>query len=342
MATVTLVRQPRDLPSFRLRLGVLRGALEDAGHDVHVVALPRKPEWLRVWRHARIWRESDAVGFAKLKLLVGESGFIRRRCPRWFLDVDDAIMFARGSRHDQPPDQAGWRQRRFFRMVDSCRLTVTGSNYLAEAIRDGDRRVEVLPTPVDLARYPVATHEEREVLRLAWIGRPGNLGYLRDLHPVLSALKAAGVRFELRVISSSAPALADIDVRLVPWSEESEGRELAACDIGLAPLADDSWTRGKGAYRSIQYAAAGLPTVTSPVGANREVVLDGETGLWATTAEEWLHALACLAGDRVARQRLGAAARQRAVRYDRTVFSARYLGLVRELLAGVGAPPSRR
>jgi glycosyltransferase involved in cell wall biosynthesis len=118
---------------------------------------------------------------------------------------------------------------------------------------------------------------------------------------------------------------------LIPWSEAAEGEALADCDVGLAPLADDSWTRGKAGYRCVQYAAAGLPTVASPVGAQCEVVRDGDTGLLAATPESWRAALRRLCSDVALRKRMGAAARAGAGRYDLSNFGRNYLELLRQL-----------
>ncbi len=324
-AAVALVAVDPTLPSFRLRLSPLVPYLERRGCAVTVVAL-RGPEWLRVWRLARTWRSSELLVFSKAKLLLGELGFVRRRCPAWVLDVDDAVMYRKPPRHGDPPDQARWRRRRFARMVGNCRLVVAASGSLASTIEGAP--VEVLPTPVNLAAYPQAALAGDGPLVLAWVGVGANLRYLADLAPVLRRLSAAGVAFELRVISDRLPEMPGVPCRLARWSEEGEGRELAACDVGLAPMPDDAWTRGKGAYRCIQYAAAGLPTVASPVGANREVVVPGETGLWAATAEEWHASLARLAEDAPLRRRLGAAARERARRYDRSAVLPRYTELL--------------
>jgi glycosyltransferase involved in cell wall biosynthesis len=328
-ALVSLVGVDPALPSFRLRLAPLAPYLERRGVRVTVVAL-RGPEWLRTWRLARTWRSSGLLVFAKLKLLRGELGFVQRRCPTWVLDVDDAVMFRKPPRHGDPPGAARWRQRRFRRMVGECRLVVAASVSLASTIEGAP--VEVLPTPVPLECYPKAALTGDGPLRLAWIGLGANLRYLTDLAPVLRRLAADGVAFELRVISDRLPDLAGVPCRLVRWSEANEGRELAACDVGLAPLPDDAWTRGKGAYRSIQYAAAGLPSVAAPVGANREVVVAGETGLWASTPDEWHGAILRLAGDAGLRRRLGAAARTLAQRYDRSVVAPRYADLLLRLL----------
>jgi glycosyltransferase involved in cell wall biosynthesis len=319
------------LPSFRLRLSPLVPHLEGLGLTATVHAL-RGPEWWRVWRLATRLRESDVLLFSKLKLLPGELAFVARLCPAWVLDVDDAIMFRKPPRHGDPPDQSRWRQRRFHRMVRRCRLVVAASHSLASAIGDIGPRVEVLPTPVRLASYPQATLAGGGALTLAWIGLGANLRYLADLAPVLRELARDGVVAELRVISDRLPEMPGVPCRLVRWTEQTEGREIAECDAGLAPLPDDAWTRGKGAYRSIQYAAAGLPTVASPVGANCEVVVPGETGFWAATRAEWREALLQLGRDAAMRRRQGAAARERASRYDVPVIVARYAELLLQVL----------
>jgi glycosyltransferase involved in cell wall biosynthesis len=318
------------LPSFRLRLTPLVPHLERLGLIAEVHAL-HGPEWWRVWRLARTWRASNLLVFSKLKLLTGELGFVARRCPHWVLDVDDAIMFRKPPRHGDPPDQARWRQRRFRRMARRCELVVAASQSLASTVTLDGPRIEVLPTPVELSRYPQATLAGDGPLKLAWIGVGANLRYLMDLGSAFQQLQHDGLAFELRVISDRPPNIPGVPCQLVRWSERTEGRDLAACDVGLAPLPDDAWTRGKGAYRCIQYAAAGLPTVASPVGANREVVVPGETGFWATTPAEWRDALLQLARDPELRRRQGVAARERASRYDGAVVLARYADLLLQL-----------
>jgi len=329
---VTLLAHDPSVPSFRLRLTPLRPELERRGFEAQVVALGHGREWLRVARVARTLRRSSLIVFQQVKLLAGERAFVSRLCPCWVLDVDDAIMFARPRRPGAPPRQGAWRQRRFRRMVAHCRLVVAGSRSLAATIGDAAGRLEILPTPVDLDAYPAAVAPARERVALAWIGLGSNLRYLEALAPVLRRLAASGVPYQVRVICDRPPAMPGVPCVLVPWSVATEGTALADCDLGLAPLPDDAWTRGKSAYRCIQYAAAGLPAVASPVGANREVVRGGETGIFATTPEEWHAALLTLCRDRALRQRMGAAARARAAAYDLSRYATRYLALISELL----------
>jgi glycosyltransferase involved in cell wall biosynthesis len=319
------------VPSFRLRLAPLLPLLQQRGVETRTITLPRRPPWLRVWRLARAWQSCDLLLFSKIQLRAAERSFVARRCPTWVLDVDDAIMFRKPHRHGDPPGDGPRRRRRFRDMVTSCRLTVAASQTLASAVADAGGAVLVLPTPVPLSLYPPARAQHGGPLRLAWIGLGANMRYLRDLTPVLRELHGEGVALELCVVSDHLPEMPGVACRLLPWSERDEAQALASCDIGLAPLPDDAWTRGKGAYRSIQYAAAGLPTVASPVGANCEVVAHGVTGLWASTPAEWAAALRRLAADEALRNALGAAARERAREYDRDVIAPRYA----ELLAGL-------
>ncbi len=325
---VSLVGHDVGVPSFRLRMAALRPLLEANGFETRVVAIGRGREWFRVLRRTGAWRASDVLVFQQVKLLAGERAFVGRFCNRWVLDVDDAIMFRRPRQPGDDTSTAGWRQRRFQAMAGRCRLVVAGSQSLAETIGDANTHLAVFPTPVDLSAYPSAPLPDRSVIRLAWIGLASNLRYLQELTPVLERLRADGVRFEVRVISDLLPDLRGVPCTLMPWSEATEREALADCDIGLAPLPDDVWTRGKAGYRCIQYAAAGLPTVASPVGAQREVVLDGDTGVWARTPATWEKALRRLCNDIGLRRRMGAAARAAAARYSLPLFAQRYSDLL--------------
>ena len=329
---VGMVSYDPSVPSFRLRMAALRPLLEERGIDVTIVELGRGREWLRIIRSASQLRSCDLLIFQQVKLLAGERFLVGRLCGAWVLDVDDAIMFRRPRQAGEAPSQARWRRRRFTRMAERSRLVVAGSSSLAEMIGTTARRLEVMFTPVDLAAYPVAELPARDTVRLAWIGLASNLRYLEQLAPVFRRLVAVGIHFELRIISNRFPELSGVPWVPVPWSATGEGPALADCDVGLAPLTDDLWTRGKAGYRCIQYATAGLPTVASPVGANREVVLDGATGLWASTEDEWLSAIRRLCGDVGLRRLMGTAARAAARRFDLEDYGRRYSELLSGLL----------
>jgi glycosyltransferase involved in cell wall biosynthesis len=167
----------------------------------------------------------------------------------------------------------------------------------------------VIPTAVALERYHIAPiHREDESFTIGWIGTGPNLRYLNVIRP---ALKRLNERFPivLKVISSEAPNISECPVTFKSWRWEDEADDLASLDVGIMPLTDDPWTRGKAAFKALQYMAAGLPAVCSDVGISREVIQHGENGFLVNTADEWVEVLVTLARDRELRRRIGEKAR---------------------------------
>jgi glycosyltransferase involved in cell wall biosynthesis len=177
---------------------------------------------------------------------------------------------------------------------------------------------------VDVGAFAPADFAARGGRTAVWIGLPGNLQYLEPLRGALAEVARRVPGFRLRIVSSRFPAWDEVPIEAVPWRPGIETEALPGADIGLMPLADDEFTRGKCAFKLLQYMAAALPCVASPVGANREVVVDGVTGRLASTADEWQRALLDLLGDAALRARLGAAGRERVARqYDLAVVVGR-------------------
>ncbi len=167
-----------------------------------------------------------------------------------------------------------------------------------------------------------------------WIGLPGNLQYLEPLRPAFAELSRRFPAFRLRIVSSRFPDWNDVAMERVIWRPGIETQALPAADIGLMPLNDDDFTRGKCAFKLLQYMAASLACVASPVGVNSEVVTDGVTGLLATTPAQWQHALERLLADRALRERMGVAGRQRVERdYDLRIVVPAAADLVEALCA---------
>jgi glycosyltransferase involved in cell wall biosynthesis len=191
---------------------------------------------------------------------------------------------------------------------------VAGNDYLAERARvAGARRIQVIPTVIDLARYPQPNSNPEaagDVFTVGWIGTPLNARYLDSIEPALRRL--AGRRaIRLVVVGAPVPPTwAGLPAESRPWSEATEVAEIGAFDVGIMSLDDTPWERGKCAYKLLQVMAAGRPVVASPVGANRQVVRHGVNGYLAATTDEWVAALTSLADDADLRRRMGAAARQ--------------------------------
>jgi glycosyltransferase involved in cell wall biosynthesis len=170
----------------------------------------------------------------------------------------------------------------------------------------------VLPTVVDPGHYQVKSHSSTETPTLVWIGSKSTLLYLRQFAGMLeeSARRVAGLK--LITIADVPLENAPLPVEHVPWSVETESAALCRGDIGIAPTPVDEWTLGKCGFKIVQYMAAGLPVIASPVGANREIVVEGVTGLLPNNSGEWADAIAKLAGDAAKRGAMGTAGRMRA------------------------------
>jgi glycosyltransferase involved in cell wall biosynthesis len=190
-------------------------------------------------------------------------------------------------------------------------LVTVGNEYLAtRAAEAGAGRVALLPTVIDLERYPVAPPPPDRTFTIGWIGSPSTGKYLRDLHPVFRELCQGGST-RLLAIGIDDLGLEGIPVEYRRWSEDSEVASLSQCDVGIMPLVDGPWERGKCGYKLIQYQACGLPVVASPVGANRSIVDQGKTGFLADSPEEWAQALKSLRDDAALRRGMGEAGRSK-------------------------------
>jgi len=251
-----------------------------------------------------VWIEKEALPWMPAAL----ESVLLRGVP-YALDYDDAIF------HNYDLHASKWVRRALGRRIDrlmaGARLVVGGNDYLAQRARDaGAPRVEVVPTVVDLDRYGFqAQHEQTGVPHLVWIGSPSTVKYLGALEMPLAVL-AGRFEFKLRVIGATLD-MAGVDVECVPWTEETEAQAIALCDVGIMPLADSPWERGKCGYKLIQYMACGLPVVASPVGVNKQIVRDGIDGFLAEAPDVWVARLEQLLGNPVLRKTMGKAGRHR-------------------------------
>lgn len=219
-------------------------------------------------------------------------------------DIDDAIFH----RYDLSRLLRPLLGRKIARIAGLSRVAIAGNAYLADHLAFGKNDVRVIPTVVDTTLYkPMAAKNAVPVI--GWIGSPSTAPYLERVLPAIREACAGGkARFVVVGAGSNAPEGAESR----EWSEASEIAEVQGFDVGIMPLPDDPWSRGKCGFKLIQYMACGLPVVASPVGVNAEIVRPGETGFLATTAEEWAGALKELLASAELRAKLGAAGRARA------------------------------
>ena len=232
------------------------------------------------------------------------------------VDYDDAT-FHRYDTHAWPVVRAVLG-RKIDSVMRHAALVVVGNEYLGErAAAAGARRVERIPTVVDHHHYAAAAVESAPApFTVGWIGSPSTERYLEIVRGPLSALLAEGGA-RLRLVGATASALAGVPHDRLDWSEDTEAAEAAAFDVGIMPVPDEPFERGKCGFKLIQYMAAGRPVVASPVGANADIVVPGINGMLARTDDEWLAALRQLRDDASLRATLGrAGARRVATHYS--------------------------
>lgn len=314
-------------PSTRLRILPLCDALSKRGHQVTVRSIASanfadRLAWLRAARR------HDFLLVQKKLFAPSFVALLRRANPHIFFDVDDAVMFHELERGEP---LSGKFFKRFFVIAATSQHVVAGNHFIAEfahAARPAGG-VSVLPTPIDVNRLRAKTdYRAHEEIVIGWIGTKGNLQQLFSLASVFSDLARAFPRLKLRIIADATLSIPGVEVECKPWRAAEENADLLSFDIGIMPLNDTLWTRGKGGYKLLQYMAAGIPAVASPVGINREIIREGENGMLAATPDEWLASLRSLIENDALRERLGRAARTTVEReYGLESYLERYIAL---------------
>ena len=226
-------------------------------------------------------------------------------------DYDDAV-FHRYDRHRLAPVR--WLLgRKIDRVMKRSQLVTAGNAYLADRARKaGAAHVEVVPTVVDLSHYSIRSALlSTPSARVGWIGTPNTWhAFGKTLYTQINGTLAEhDARFCAVGAELEAGRIGNLEV--IAWSEDTEVDAIQSMDIGVMPLPDTPWARGKCGYKLIQYMACGLPVVASPVGVNKEIVEHGVNGFLAESDAEWRTAIEALISDQDLRRRMGAAGRQK-------------------------------
>lgn len=241
-------------------------------------------------------------------------------------DFDDAIF----CNSDGTPSTT--RLSRFARMAKASDHIFAGNHFLAGTAKRFNPAVTFLPTSVNVDRYAPLTAKTITPIDLVWIGSSSTRKYLESALPAMTvaAQRIPGLR--LKIIADFDLPNAGLPTLAVPWHADSEALELASAHIGIAPMVDNDWTRGKCALKVLQYFAAGLPVVSSRAGVNAEIVIPGVNGELVGSESEWVDALIHLANDPALCQRYGIAGRQMVEReYSLDVTAQRLADILNQL-----------
>jgi glycosyltransferase involved in cell wall biosynthesis len=325
---------PEEGAGCRFRVSQYVPYLSSHGFDVTISSF-YSPEFFRlVYRHGHYMRKSIAfLGLLArrrrilreldrydLVLLYREAipigpPFIERAIARAGVpivyDFDDAIFLPNVSEANRAISFLKSTSRPA-EIIGFSRHVMVGNEFLAQYARRFNPNVTVIPTAVDTTRFVPADKrtDQARPLVIGWIGSPTTFHYLESLAPVLQTV-AARQPFTLKVSGAGKPVrFSGVSVQEEPWALDNEVALFNSCDIGVYPLADDDWARGKCGFKAIQFMACGVPVVAAAVGVNREIIVDGVNGFLASTPGQWVDKISCLLSDASLRARFAAAGRQ--------------------------------
>jgi glycosyltransferase involved in cell wall biosynthesis len=306
---------------------------------VRTERFPSRRYGLRTFERRALLRWADVAVLHQIKLSAIEARLFAAFARHRVFDVDDAIYVRKPRRSGEAPDESLWRRKKFAATCRAVDAVAAGNEVLAGVARKSASTVEILPTSIDIAAYQTSAAGVEGAglaapVTIVWIGSPENLTYLEMIRPALGRLTVRHPEIKLKVICSRFPNWPEINMERVVWSEAIESAALAAAQIGVMPLTDDAWSRGKCAFKLLQYMAASLPCVASPVGANTEAVIDGFNGFHAASDLDWERSLERLIISAPLRARLGANGHAHvARRYALRAYQTQYLALLTRLAA---------
>jgi len=336
MKVLALTPYPEQDASTRYRIGQFRGWLAERGVDVTLAPMLAPAEFARMYRPGGFaqksldWlraagrrraqlasaRDYDAVFVHRtvwpLKAPALERGLLQRG-GRFVFDFDDAVFLPNSSAANRAlaflraPEKSDW-------LAAHARAVTAGNAFLARwaaGHASPGARVFEVPTAIDTARWsPRPSAREPGGIRLGWIGSHSTAPYLEALAPAIERVARRHPGLRLVIIGAESARFPGI-TELVPWREDTEVDALARVDIGLAPLPDSEWSKGKCGLKLLQSMALGKPVVASPVGVHPAMIEAGVQGFLPADEDAWVDALERLIADPELRRTMGERGRAR-------------------------------
>lgn len=346
---------PGQSPSQRFRFEQYLPLLQPEGHHYEIHSFLQESNWRLFFSRGRVIRKALTVIAASFRrvLLLARIGkfdrvFIHREVAplgppvfEWIVarvlkkkiiyDFDDAIWLTDRTNENSISRYLRWRHK----VGSICRMSYRvscGNSYLAGYASKYNKEVVVNPTTIDTNLRETSTKKKSAAGRLTigWTGSRTTLKYLEHLGPVISGLVEKYPHVAFCVIADEPPPFHWPATEFIPWALDTEIPDLLRFDIGVMPLPDDDWSKGKCGFKALQYMALEIPTVASPVGVNVEIIHHGADGFLASTPAEWFELLERLINDEALRAELGSAGRQTVHdRYSVTSNTARFLSILR-------------
>lgn len=288
----------------------------------------RYPEVLSAWNYDVVVVQKDVLPFGLYYLLrLANADFI--------YEFDDAIWEPSPGVNEKSLILRiifWYRRRLFLRLIKNAKLVIAENSYLEKFSRRYNDKVEVISAPVNVGKYRPAGAKDNKKIVLGWLGSPMTSYLLELIKEPITALSKQIENLEFHNIAGLPIAWPGVKTINLPFLEEKEVEYLSAFDIGLMPLDNTEFNKGRLGYKMLIYASMGLPIVADDVGLNRDVVKDGMNGFLVSGINDWTEKLLLLIKDKNLREKMGREARLLAVnKYDLSVCAEKYIKIVNGL-----------
>ena len=327
---ILFLLESQKTPSSRIRFIELIPFFEERGIHVEAEYIPKS--FFARRSLFKKCREFDLTIFQKRLFPYLEFCELRKNAAKLAFDFDDAVFLKNAAPSQNEDDYiSNTRERRFKRICNGVDFAIAANAYLAEKCKSvaPNTPVEVIPSSVDILR--ISQKKEYALSSppvLGWIGSQVTHRYLAHIAPALCELRKKE-DFVLNVISDKELILPGLDINNIPWNKESEVGELRKFDIGIMPLSEDPFSRGKASYKLLQYMAAGVPSVASAVGMNVDVAGDNEFALLADRDDDFISAITKLLNSCELRKSIGEKAKTKIKNeFSKEVLGAKLVDLV--------------
>lgn len=293
--------------------------------------------WCFICRYPEVFsaRAYDVVIVQKDVLPFGLYYLLRIVNSNFIYEFDDAIWESSPGVNDKSLILRiifWYRRRCFLRLVKNAKLVMAENSYLEKFSRRYNNKVEVISAPINTSKYYPTNAKEDSKIVLGWLGSPMTSYLLELIKEPITVLSKQIENLEFHNIAGLPIAWPGVKVKNLPFLEEKEVEYLSAFDIGLMPLDNAEFNKGRLSYKMLLYASMGLPIVADDIGLNREVVKNGINGFLVSGSNDWVEKLLLLIKNKDLREKMGKEARLLAVnKYDLSVCAEKYVKIVNEL-----------
>jgi glycosyltransferase involved in cell wall biosynthesis len=269
------------------------------------------------YNQVRTASKYDIIFIFREGFFLGSSYFERQFAKKSNLifDYDDAVWITSDVSANNKSFKFLKSSRKTCRIIQVSKIVFAGNEFLADYAKQFNKNVVIVPTTINTSEYlPTYNYQHHDTICIGWSGSFSTIVHFMTCVEALRLIKKKyGDKVYFKVIGSADYHNTELDIKGLPWKKETEIKDLQEIDIGIMPLPDDEWSKGKCGLKGLQYMALGIPTIMSPVGVNSKIIHDGENGFLASDTNEWVDKLSSLIDSKELRETIGREGRKTVV-----------------------------